>query len=190
MRCASSISGASHAALTSEYASIPQEMGAVARAVWQAGAARGGSGAGAYQSLPQLREKLGDRAVLRAHALLRETISGLSERPTHWQAATWTPSWRWCGSRAAPPGSFCRTLPRPARCAEQAMAVALAIAERALDGQRRLPCTWRRLCRNHPGVCSAGPLRETFRQEVESMLGAGCCHMLSIRPVGGAVLWP
>ena len=47
------------------------------------------------------------------------TISGLSERPTHWQAATWTPSCRWCGSRAAPPGSFCRTSPQPARCASR-----------------------------------------------------------------------
>ena len=72
---------------------------------------------------------------------------------------------------------------------EQAMAVALTIAERALNG--------RSACRVHGGgfagtIQAFVPLDHcaAFRQEVESMLGAGCCHMLSIRPVGGAVLWP
>ena len=69
------------------------------------------------------------------------------------------------------------------------MAVALTIAERALNG--------RGACRVHGGgfagtIQAFVPLEHcaAFRQEVESMLGAGCCHMLSIRPVGGAVLWP
>ena len=71
----------------------------------------------------------------------------------------------------------------------EAMAVALTIAERALNG--------RGACRVHGGgfagtIQAFVPLEHcaAFRQEVESMLGAGCCHMLSIRPVGGAVLWP
>ena len=31
---------------------------------------------------------------------------------------------------------------------------------------------------------------ETFRARMEEALGAGCCHVLSIRPVGGTVLLP
>lgn len=57
--------GQRHAALTSEYASIPQEMGAVA-AQFGRQVLREVDEAQVLQSLPQLREKLGDRAVLRA----------------------------------------------------------------------------------------------------------------------------
>ena len=55
-------------------------------------------------------------------------------------------------------------------------------------GAGRLPGPRRRLCRHHPGLC---PLRqlEAFRSRVEETLGEGCCHVLSIRPVGGTVLW-
>src|SRR5699024_12823504 len=70
---------------------------------------------------------------------------------------------------------------------EQAMAVALAVAERALGG--------RGACRVHGGgfagtIQAFVPLdmKESFRSAVESVLGEGSCHILSIRPVGGAVL--
>ena len=72
---------------------------------------------------------------------------------------------------------------------EQAMAVALTMAERALEG--------RGACRIHGGGF-AGTLQafvpldhlETFRARMEEAMGAGCCHVLSIRPVGGTVLLP
>ena len=140
-------SGASHAALTSEYASIPQEMGAVA-AQFGRQVLREVDEAQVLQSLPQLREKLGDRAVLRALHFFADDLVVVGA------------------------GLF-----------------GLTIAERALNG--------RGACRVHGGgfagtIQAFVPLEHcaAFRQEVESMLGAGCCHMLSIRPVGGAVLWP
>ena len=63
------------------------------------------------------------------------------------------------------------------------------VAERALEG--------RGACRIHGGGF-AGTLQafvpldhlETFRARMEEALGAGCCHVLSIRPVGGTVLLP
>ena len=64
------------------------------------------------------------------------------------------------------------------------MAVALAVAERALGG--------RGACRVHGGgfagtIQAFVPLdmKESFRSAVESVLGEGSCHVLSIRPEGG-----
>lgn len=110
-------SGASHAALTSEYASIPQEMGAVA-AQFGRQVLREVDEAQVLQSRRSAGEAGRPRRCC-ARCTSSRTISGLSARPTHWRAVTWTPSCRWCGSRAVPPGSFCRTLPQPARCASR-----------------------------------------------------------------------
>ena len=68
------------------------------------------------------------------------------------------------------------------------MAVALAVAERALQG--------RGACRVHGGGF-AGTIQAfvpldilaAFCSEIEGALGDGCCHVLRIRPVGGTVLW-
>ena len=167
-------SGASHAALTSEYASIPQEMGAVA-AQFGRQVLREVDEAQVLQSLPQLREKLGDRAVLRALHFFADDQR--VEREADALAS-------------GDMDTFLSLVRESGRSSwEQAMAVALTIAERALNG--------RGACRVHGGgfagtIQAFVPLEHcaAFRQEVESMLGAGCCHMLSIRPVGGAVLWP
>ena len=43
------------------------------------------------------------------------TTGARSRRPTPWSGATWTPSWPWWSSRAAPPGSCFRTSPPPGR---------------------------------------------------------------------------
>ena len=68
------------------------------------------------------------------------------------------------------------------------MAVALAVAERVLEGQGA--------CRVHGGgfagtIQAFVPLSrlESFRKQVEEALGEGSCHVLRIRPVGGTVLW-
>ena len=72
---------------------------------------------------------------------------------------------------------------------EQAIAVALTVAERALEG--------RGACRIHGGgfagtIQAFVPLDmlESFKAETESVLGEGSCKVLSIRPVGGTTLWP
>ena len=71
----------------------------------------------------------------------------------------------------------------------QPVAFLLALAEDLLDG--------RGACRVHGGgfagtIQAFVPLDclEDFRTQVERALGAGSCHVLSIRPVGGTVLLP
>ena len=180
-------SGASHAALTSEYASIPQEMGAVA-AQFGRQVLREVDEAQVLQSLPQLREKLGDRAVLRALHFFADDqrVEREADALASGDMDTFLSLVRESGRSS---WELLQDITPTGAVREQAMAVALTIAERALNG--------RSACRVHGGgfagtIQAFVPLDHcaAFRQEVESMLGAGCCHMLSIRPVGGAVLWP
>ena len=179
-------SGASHAALTGEYDSIPQEMRAVA-AFFGKNVLREVDEAQVLSQLPQLREAAGDRAVLRAlhffaddrraeqeaDALERGDMDAFLALVEQSGRSSW---------------ELLQDITPTGAVQEQAMAVALTVAERALNG--------RGACRVHGGGFAGTiqafvplDLLESFKSQVESALGAGSCHVLSIRPVGGTVLW-
>ena len=180
-------SGASHADLTGEYAAVPQEMGAVA-AYFGKRVLREVEEAQVIAHLPALREAVGDRAVLRAlhffaddrrvereaDALARGDMDAFLALVTESGRSSW---------------ELLQDITPAGAVAEQAMAVALTVARRALKGQGA--------CRVHGGgfagtVQAFVPLDslESFKVETERALGAECCHVLSIRPVGGYVLCP
>ena len=179
-------SGASHAALTGEYASIPEEMGAVA-AYFGRKVLREVDEAELLRALPELRRAAGDRAVLRAmhffaddrrsaeeaDALERGDIDAFLALVRESGRSSW---------------ELLQNITPTGAAKEQAMAVARAVAERALAG--------RGACRVHGGgfagtIQAFVPLDalESFSAEVEAALGQGSCRALSIRPVGGTVLW-
>ena len=179
-------SGASHAALTGEYASIPEEMGAVA-AYFGRKVLHEVDEAELLRALPELRRAAGDRAVLRAmhffaddrrsaeeaDALERGDIDAFLALVRESGRSSW---------------ELLQNITPTGAAKEQAMAVALAVAERALAG--------RGACRVHGGgfagtIQAFVPLDalESFSAEVEAALGQGSCRALSIRPVGGTVLW-
>lgn len=179
-------SGASHAALTGEYASIPEEMGAVA-AYFGRKVLREVDETELLRALPELRRAAGDRAVLRAmhffaddrrsaeeaDALERGDIDAFLALVRESGRSSW---------------ELLQNITPTGAAKEQAMAVALAVAERALAG--------RGACRVHGGgfagtIQAFVPLDalESFSAEVEAALGQGSCRALSIRPVGGTVLW-
>ena len=168
-------SGASHASLTGEYDSIPQEMRAVA-AFFGKTVLREVDEAQVLANLPALRRAAGDRAVLRtlhfyaddrrvqgeADALERGDMDAFLALVN----ASGRSSWEQLQD-ITPTGAV----------GEQAMAVALTMAERALEG--------RGACRIHGGGF-AGTLQafvpldhlETFRARMEEALGraaATCC---------------
>lgn len=179
-------SGASHAALTGEYASIPEEMGAVA-AYFGRKVLREVDEAELLRALPELRRAAGDRAVLRAmhffaddrrsaeeaDALERGDIDAFLALVRESGRSSW---------------ELLQNITPTGAAKEQAMAVALAVAERALAG--------RGACRVHGGgfagtIQAFVPLDalESFSAEVEAALGQGSCRALSMRPVGGTVIW-
>lgn len=178
-------SGASHAALTGEYDSIPREMRSVA-AFFGKQVLREVDEGQVLASLPQLRKAVGDRAVLRAlhffsdnqwagqeaDALERKDMDAFLSLVRRSGLSSWT---------------LLQDITPTGAVEEQAMAVALAAAERAWDG--------RGACRVHGGgfagtIQAFVPLDilSGFQAQMENILGQGSCHVLSIRPVGGTVL--
>ena len=180
-------SGASHAALTGEYASIPEEMGAVA-GFFGKKVLREVDESALLRALPELRRAAGDRAVLRAlhffaddrraadeaEALERGDMGAFLNLVRESGRSSW---------------QLLQNITPTGAAKEQAMAVALTVAGRALGG--------RGACRVHGGgfagtIQAFVPLDmlEGFQREVEAVLGEGSCKALCIRPVGGTVLWP
>lgn len=178
-------SGADHADLTDEYAAVPGELGAVC-AHFGKKVLREVAEEDFYAALPLLRQKAGDRAVLRAVHIYDENrrVAGQVEalRRNDFGAfldlvrASGLSSWRYL-QNVVPAGYK----------AHQEVAVALSLAERLLGG--------RGACRVHGGgfagtIQAFVPLDmlEGFKAEMERVLGAGMCHVLTIRPVGGVRL--
>lgn len=179
-------SGASHAALTGEYASIPEEMGAVA-AYFGRKVLREVDEAELLRALPELRRAAGDRAVLRAMHFFADDRRSAEEADAleRGDMDAFLALVRESGRSS---WELLQNITPTGAAKEQAMAVALAVAERALAG--------RGACRVHGGgfagtIQAFVPLDalESFSAEVEAALGRGSCRALSIRPVGGTVIW-
>lgn len=179
-------SGADHADLTAAYASIPEEMHKVAKALGKE-KLREISPAAFFKALLELRKSCGDRAVLRAWHFFRENerVERASKALQEGKFSDFLTAVRESGlsswrllQNITPDGSI----------HEQALAVALAAAEEALGGEGA--------CRVHGGGF-AGTIQafvpqsriQSFVEQMEAVLGEGRCHVLSVRPVG-AVVFP
>ncbi len=175
-------SGADHADLTDEYAAIPKEMKAVARFFGKE-VLREVDEYSFYKKLPEVRKFAGDRAVLRAihffeenHRVKLQTRALKEERfETFLKLVQESGDSSWCLlQNIAPAGA---TL-------HQEVAVTLALAKKLLGGRGAV--------RVHGGGF-AGTIQvfvplgmlEMFKSNMEAAIGAGCCHILSIRPQGG-----
>lgn len=178
-------SGADHADLTPEYAAVPGELKEIC-AYFGKNVLREVNEDDFYAALPQLRAKVGDRAVLRAihvyddNRRVEEEVAALRRGDFNAFLAcvkkSGLSSWR-CLQNVIPAG-YTRN---------QEVALALMMAEHLLDG--------RGACRVHGGGF-AGTIQayvptdmlHRFKSEMDRALGDGACHVLSIRPVGGTRL--
>lgn len=178
-------SGADHADLTDEYAAIPQEMRSVARCFGKE-VLREVNEAEFYAQLKQIREQTGDRAVLRAmhffdeNRRVLEQVQALKNGDFEGFLA---------GVRASGRSSWMllQNIIPLGSTAHQQMALAQALCEKLLDG--------RGACRVHGGGFAGTILAFVpdemlgqFRSGAEAVLGAGSCHVLSIRQTGGTRL--
>ena len=177
--------GADHADLTDEYAAVPAELAEICAHFGKSVLAEVPE-EDFIAALPQLREECGDRAVLRALHVYRENCRVDVEvavlRRGDFGAFLETvnesglSSWRYL-QNIVPAGHI----------RHQEMALALALAERALDCQGAV--------RVHGGgfagtIQAFVPLAmvEDFKVQMERVLGEGRCHVLHIRPQGGCVV--
>ena len=175
-------SGADHADLTDEYAAIPGELEKVC-GFFGCRNLRQVPMMDFYTHLAEVRQVAGDRAVLRAIHVYDENQrvqlqkKALEEGKFDEFLALVTESglssWRLL-QNVTPAGQK----------AHQEVAFALTVAEKLLNG--------RGACRVHGGGFAGtiqafvpNDLLEEFKNGIESVLGKGSCHVLSIRNVGG-----
>ena len=175
-------SRASHADLTDEYAAITRELKAVCAYVHKDVLTQVDEAA-FYAALPTLRAQCGDRAVMRAIHVFEENrrvprqvealARGDFDAFLQLENESGQSSWMYL-QNVIPTGNT----------AQQAVAVALALCRHYLNG--------RGACRVHGGgfagtVQAFVPLDmlEVFRVLIDAALGAGACHLLSIRHHGG-----
>ncbi len=175
-------SRASHADLTDEYAAIPNDLKTIC-AHFSKEVLRQIDPADFYTAIPALREKCGDRAVMRAIHFYQE-----NDRVPRQAAALQARDFDTFLSLTKQSGyssyMYLQNVVPAGYVTHQDMAVALALCEHYLDG--------RGAYRVHGGgfagtVQAFVPfdLLDSFRAGIDSVLGEGACHVLSIRPQGG-----
>ena len=179
--------GGNHADLNDDYASVPYEMKAVAKALGQ-DALRGFTEADIIKSIPALRETLGDRAILRALHFVRE-----NDRVGTIRAALKNSDVKAFLSGILASGAssfkFLQNVFTTINVKEQGLSLALALAEGYLDGK---DCAWR----VHGGGF-AGTIQVFIKNEyvdgfvalMDSVFGEGAAMNLKIRPVGATKLF-
>jgi galactokinase len=181
---ASSTAAENHADLTPEYASIPAEMGAVARFFGKT-VLREVEESAFYAALPELRKTVSDRAILRAihffaeNARVVEQANALKNGDAEAFRLLMNESGR---SSFQYLQNVC-----PGDPSERGLALALALSERLLNGVG----AWRVHGGGFAGTIQAlVPLDrvEAYRAEIERVLGEGSCYRFAVRPVGGVML--
>ena len=176
---------ADHADLTDEYAAVPAECRAVA-AVCGGEVLREVPFDTFLAKLPECRKQCGDRAVLRAFHIYADNervakqVAALraDDFDTFLQLVTESGLSSWEYLQNVIPAGYKE---------HQEVAVTIAAAKHFLRGKGAV--------RVHGGgfagtVQAFVPVEELaqFKEQMEAILGAGRCHVLSIRPEGGAVL--
>jgi len=175
-------SRASHADLTDEYAAIPYELKEVC-AHFGKDVTTQISEEEFYAAIPALREKCGDRAVLRAVHEYQENkrvplqVAALEngDFDTFLKLIKESGYSSWMYLQNVIPAGYKRN---------QDVALSLALCEHYLNGKGAY--------RVHGGGF-AGTVQafvpfdilESFRAGIDAVLGEGACHVLSIRPQGG-----
>ncbi len=174
--------GGNHADLTHEYAAVPGEMKAVAA---QLGVTvlRETDFTTLLKNIPTLREKLGDRAVLRAIHFLND-----NERVAKQVAALKDGDFDTFKKLIIESGNssfeYLQNVYASCNVEEQGMSLALALAQQVLDGKG----AWRVHGGGFGGTTQnfvPADLLPQFREIIEGVFGEGSCHVLHIRPFGG-----
>lgn len=178
-------SRSSHADLTDAYASIPEEMKKVA-ALFGQKVLRGITMDQLLQKTEEIRSACGDRAFLRAmHFVLDNERAQQEARAL--RDGDFDCFLQIVNASGHSSYEYLQNTAVEGSVDSQAVNVALALCDVLLGG--------RGAHRVHGGgfagtVQAFVPLDmlETFRAGIDAAIGEGSCHVLSIRPVGGAIL--
>lgn len=174
--------GGNHSDLTDDYAAVREEMGAVAKAMGKT-VLREISYEDFLKALPALKDKVSDRALLRAIHFYNENI-----RVEKAVAALENNDFDTFKEVVIESGrsSFMlnQNVYTPKNPTEQKLSLALAVSEDILKGKG----AWRVHGGGFAGTIQAfvpDSLLEKYKNAMESFFGQGSCYVLIIRPVGG-----
>jgi len=174
--------GGDHTDLTPEYAAIPIEMKAVAASLGR-GFLRETSYEELFSRLPEMRKQHGDRAVLRALHFLGDN-DRVARQVDALNSGDFDSFLKMVTESGHSSFEYLQNIYVASDFRNQGMSLALCAAQRMLSG-----CgAWR----VHGGGFAGTTLNfvpenmaDSFAAKMEQIFGVGCCHTLSIRPVGG-----
>ena len=187
--------GGNHADLTADYASVPSEMKSVA-AVFGAAVLRDVDEQVVRDSIPTLRERVGDRAILRAlHfydenkrvAMQKEALLAACNTTDQTEIQKAVKTFFDC-VLASGRSSFCylQNVYTTANVGEQGLSLALCLCDAVL---RDTTAAWRVHGGGFAGTVQAfvpAQKVEEFATVMDAAFGRGACKVLAIRPVGAA----
>ncbi|MBQ8052551.1 MAG: galactokinase [Lachnospiraceae bacterium] len=178
-------SKSSHADLTDAYAGIPREMKAVA-ATFGKTHLRGITKEDLIARTGAIRKVCGDRAFLRAIHFVLDNERAQQEAAAL-KAGDFSRFLEIVKASGQSSYMYLQNISVEGAVDNQAVGVALSLCDVLLEGRGAF--------RVHGGgfagtVQAFVPLDmlDSFKATVESAIAQGCCHVLSIRPVGGAVV--
>ena len=173
---------ASHADLTDEYAAIPNEIKAVCAHFGKEVLSQIDE-AEFYAAIPDLRKSCGDRAVLRAVHFYQDNAR-VPQQVAALEAGDFAAFLKLVKQSGHSSYMYLQNVIPAGYTQHQDVAIALALCEHYLQGKGAY--------RVHGGgfagtVQAFVPFEilEDFRSGIDSVLGEGACHVLSIRPQGG-----
>ena len=175
-------SGADHADLTDEYAAIPGELKALC-ALFGKEVLRDIPEEEFYEKLPQVRGKVSDRAILRAVHFYGENkrVQAQAQALRDNDFETFL---RLAAQSGRSSWMYLQNITPAGAVEHQAVAVALALCDTLLQGRGAF--------RVHGGGFAGtvqafvpNDMLAQFKEGIEKVLGAGSCHVLSIRSEGG-----
>ena len=175
-------SGADHADLTDEYAAVPGEMKAVAAFLGKEVLTEIDEAA-FYAAIPEIRKACGDRAVMRAIHFYQENAR-VPQQVAALREGDFDKFLSLVKQSGYSSYMYLQNVIPAGYKAHQDVAVALALCEHYLCGRG----AYRVHGGGFAGTVQAfvpNDILDSFVAGIDGALGAGACHVLSIRPQGG-----
>ena len=175
----------SHDDLTPDYVAVPEEMKQVAK-VLGGEVLRDCDEEDFYEKLPEIRELCSDRAILRAAHFFAENRRAADEAQAL-RCGDLTEFFRLVNESGQSSADLLQNLYSVSRPLDQAIPLAIMVSRRVLGDSGAV--------RVHGGGFAGtiqafvpAYLAPDYAKELDRIFGEGSCHILSIRPAGGAEL--
>lgn len=174
--------GGNHSDLTDDYAAVRGEMEAVAKALGK-NVLREISYEEFFSALPELKDKVNDRAILRAIHFYNEN-KRVDEAIKCLESNDFEGFKKIIIESGNSSYMLNQNVYSPKKPTEQKISLALAITKELLEGRG----AWRVHGGGFAGTIQAfvpNDMLDDYKKTIESVFGEGNCHVLIIRPVGG-----